>query len=130
MAVKYNVIERKNLLKPTEAPKFYASAKADGEVSFKALAKEIAGAGSTVSDTDVLAVLNDLTKALVKYLAEGKIVRFGDFGSFQVSVSSNGAETAEKFTASNITGNKIQFRPGVDLKAMLATVKYEKLKTK
>ena len=130
MAVKYNVIERKNLLKPTEAPKFYASAKADGEVSFKALAKEIAGAGSTVSDTDVLAVLNDLTKALVKYLAEGKIVRFGDFGSFQVSVSSNGAETAEKFTASNITGNKIQFLPGVDLKAMLATVKYEKMKTK
>ena len=130
MAVKYNVIERKNLLKPTEAPKFYASAKADGEVSFKALAKEIAGAGSTVSDTDVLAVLNDLTKVLVKYLAEGKIVRFGDFGSFQVSVSSNGAETAEKFTASNITGNKIQFRPGVDLKAMLATVKYEKMKTK
>lgn len=130
MAVKYNVIERKNLLKPTEAPKFYASAKADGEVSFKALAKEIAGAGSTVSDTDVLAVLNDLTKALVKYLAEGKIVRFGDFGSFQVSVSSNGAETVEKFTASNITGNKIQFRPGVDLKAMLATVKYEKMKTK
>ncbi len=130
MAVKYNVIERKNLLKPTEAPKFYASAKADGEVSFKALAKEIAGAGSTVSDTDVLAVLNDLTKALVKYLAEGKIVRFGDFGSFQVSVSSNGAGTAEKFTASNITGNKIQFRPGVDLKAMLATVKYEKMKTK
>jgi len=130
MAVKYNVIERKNPLKPTEAPKFYASAKADGEVSFKALAKEIAGAGSTVSDTDVLAVLNDLTKALVKYLAEGKIVRFGDFGSFQVSVSSNGAETAEKFTASNITGNKIQFRPGVDLKAMLATVKYEKMKTK
>lgn len=130
MTVKYNVIERKNPLKPTEAPKFYASAKADGEVSFKALAKEIAGAGSTVSDTDVLAVLNDLTKALVKYLAEGKIVRFGDFGSFQVSVSSNGAETAEKFTASNITGNKIQFRPGVDLKAMLATVKYEKMKTK
>lgn len=130
MAVKYNVIERKNPLKPTEAPKFYASAKADGEVSFKALAKEIAGAGSTVSDTDVLAVLNDLTKALVKYLAEGKIVRFGDFGSFQVSVSSNGAETVEKFTASNITGNKIQFRPGVDLKAMLATVKYEKMKTK
>ena len=35
MAVKYNVIERKNPLKPTEAPKFYASAKADGEVSFK-----------------------------------------------------------------------------------------------
>lgn len=126
MAVKYNVIERKNLLKPTEAPKFYASAKADGEVSFKSLAKEIASAGSTVSDTDVLAVLNDLTKVLVKHLAEGKIVKFGDFGNFQVALKSDGVEQAEKFTAAHIKGNKIQFRPGVDLKAMLATLKYEK----
>lgn len=88
MAVKYHVIERKNPLKPTEAPKFYASAKADGEVSFKALAKEIAAAGSTVSDSDLLAVLNDVTKLLIKHLEAGKIVRLGDFGSFQVSLSS------------------------------------------
>lgn len=128
MAIKYNVIERKNLLKPTEPAKFYASAKADGEVSFKALAKEIASAGSTVSDSDMLAVLNDLNKLLIKHLSEGKIVRFGDFGSFQVSVSSSWAESAEKFTSSNITGNKIQFRPGAELKAMLATAKYEKIK--
>ena len=128
MAVKYNVIERKNPLKPTEASKFYASAKADGEVSFKTLAKEIVAAGSTVSDSDMLTVLNDLNKLLIKPLSEGKIVRFGDFGSFQISVSSEGVEKADKFTANNITGNKIQFRPGAELKAMLATVKYEKIK--
>ncbi len=126
MAVKYNVIERKNLLKPTEAPKFYASAKADGEVSFKALAKEIATAGSTVSDSDMLAVLNDLNKLLIKHLSEGKIVRFGDFGNFQVTLKSEWAESAEKFTASHIIGNKIQFRPWTDLRDMLATLKYEK----
>lgn len=128
MAIKYNIIERKNILKPSEPAKFYASAKADGEISFKALAKEIAAAGSTVSDSDMLAVLNDLSKLLIKHLSEGKIVRFGDFGSFQVSVSSTGAETEAKFSSSNITGNKIQFRPGAELKAMLATAKYEKLK--
>ena len=128
MAIKYNIIERKNILKPSEPAKFYASAKADGEISFKALAKEIAAAGSTVSDSDMLAVLNDLNKLLIKHLSEGKIVRFGDFGSFQVSISSTGAETEAKFSSSNITGNKIQFRPGTELKAMLATAKYEKLK--
>ena len=128
MAIKYNIIERKNILKPSEPAKFYASAKADGEISFKALAKEIAAAGSTVSDSDMLAVLNNLNKLLIKHLSEGKIVRFGDFGSFQVSVSSTGAETEAKFSSSNITGNKIQFRPGAELKAMLATAKYEKLK--
>ena len=128
MAIKYNIIERKNILKPSEPAKFYASAKADGEISFKALAKEIAAAGSTVSDSDMLAVLNDLNKLLIKHLSEGKIVRFGDFGSFQVSISITGAETEAKFSSSNITGNKIQFRPGAELKAMLATAKYEKLK--
>ena len=128
MAIKYNIIERKNILKPSEPAKFYASAKADGEISFKALAKEIAAAGSTVSDSDMLAVLNDLNKLLIKHLSEGKIVRFGNFGSFQVSISSTGAETEAKFSSSNITGNKIQFRPGAELKAMLATAKYEKLK--
>ena len=128
MAVKYNIVERKNPLKPTEKAKFYAIANSDGEVSFKTLAKEIAAAGSTVSDSDMLAVLNDLNKLLIKHLSEGKIVRFGDFGSFQVSISSTVAETEAKFSSSNITGNKIQFRPGAELKAMLATAKYEKLK--
>ncbi|WP_315500358.1 hypothetical protein [Capnocytophaga gingivalis] len=37
MPVKYNVVERKNLLDKTAAPKFYASAK----ISLKALTKEI-----------------------------------------------------------------------------------------
>ena len=127
MTVKYNVIPRKSLQKPTEAPKFYAIAKSDGEVSFKALAKEVAQTGSTVSDSDVLAVLNDLTTLLVKHLSDGKVVKFGDFGSFQINISSEGVASADKFTSSHIKNNKIQFRPGADLRAMLATVKYEKL---
>ena len=128
MPVKFNVVERKNLLDKTAAPKFYASAKADGEVSLKALAKEIAQGSTTVSDTDVLAVLNDLTKVLIRHLSEGKIVKLGDIGNFQITLTSEGAPTAEKFTASLIKGNKIQFRPGADLREMLKTVKYEKYK--
>ena len=38
MPVKYNVVERKNLLDKTAAPKIYGSANADGEISLKALA--------------------------------------------------------------------------------------------
>ncbi|MDO4783425.1 MAG: hypothetical protein Q4A09_09455 [Capnocytophaga felis] len=36
MSVKYNVVTRKNPQKPKKAPKFYASAKADGEITLKA----------------------------------------------------------------------------------------------
>jgi len=64
----------------------------------------------------------------LRHLENGKIVCFGDFGSFQVSLSSNGAETAEKFNQSLIKEPKVTFRPGIDLKDMLATLKYEKAK--
>ncbi|GIM56325.1 HU family DNA-binding protein [Capnocytophaga canimorsus] len=128
MPVKYNVVGRKNPQKPNEAPKFYANAKADGEITLKAIAKEIATGSTTVSDTDVLATLNELTKVLIKHLSNGEIVKFGDFGSFQITITSEGVDDEKKFTAANIKGNKIQFRPGTDLKEMLATVKYEKYK--
>jgi len=126
MPVKYNLNEKGNPGKPDAPKKFYANAKSSGEVTFRSLSKEIAGASTTVSDTDVLAVLNDLTKVLSRHLADGKIVRFGDFGSFQISLSSEGAETAAKFNSSMIKGSKILFRPGIDLRDMLTTVKYEK----
>ena len=90
------------------------------------LAKEIATVDSTVSDPDVLAVFNDLTRVLAKYLVEGRILKFGDFGTFQVTLKSEWAERAEKFTASHIMGNKIQFCPWTYFRDMLATLKYEK----
>lgn len=127
MSVKFKVVEKGNPSKPSDPKKFYASANADGEVTFRSLSKQIAQGSTTVSDTDVLAVLNDLNKALVLHLADGKIVRFGDFGSFQIALSSDGTETSEKFNSSKIKGAKIHFRPGIDLKEMLKTVRYEKI---
>ncbi|MDR2408425.1 MAG: HU family DNA-binding protein [Bacteroidales bacterium] len=128
MAVTYVLTQKGNPGDPDAPKKFYAQAKANKELTFRKLSKEIAEGSSTVSDSDVLAVLNDLTKILKRHLADGEIVRFGDFGSFQVSISSEGVETAEKFNASLIKSGKVTFRPGVDLKEMLATLKYEKLK--
>jgi predicted histone-like DNA-binding protein len=81
---------------------------------------------STVNHADTLAVLEGLTQVLTEKLADGKIVRFGDFGSFQVSVGSGGAESKEKFTSSLIKTKKVLFRPGVDLKEMLNNLKFEK----
>jgi predicted histone-like DNA-binding protein len=92
------------------------------------LSREIAEGSTPVSDTDVLAVLNDLTKVLKRHPDNGEIVRFGDFGTFQVALTSDGAETADKFHPSLITKPKVTFRPEIDLKEMLATLKYEKAK--
>ncbi|MDL2262353.1 HU family DNA-binding protein [Bacteroidales bacterium OttesenSCG-928-I21] len=125
MAVKYNVTERGNPLNPQAPKKWYANAKSTGETTLKALGKEITQR-STVNHADTLAVLEALTQVLTANLAEGKIVRFGDFGSFQVSIGSEGAETREKFNVSFIKSKKVVFRPGVDLKEMLNNLKFEK----
>jgi predicted histone-like DNA-binding protein len=74
----------------------------------------------------VLAVLNDLTKILRRHLSNGEIVRFGDFGSFQIGITGAGSETPEKYTPSLIKGKKVIFRPGVDLREMLSILKFEK----
>jgi predicted histone-like DNA-binding protein len=128
MAVSYVLTPKGNPGNPEAPKKFYAQAKSSGELTLRKLSKEIAESSTTVSDTDVLAVLNDLTKVLRRHLSNGEIVRFGDFGSFQAAITSAGADTAEKFNASLIKGSKVTFRPGIDLKEMLATLKYEKAK--
>ena len=97
-----------------------------GEITLKALGKEISQR-STVNTADTLAVLESLTQLMSERLAEGQIVRFGDFGSFQISVSSEGAETMDKFHSGMIKSKKITFRPGIDLREMLNNLRFERM---
>ena len=126
MAVRYKLVEKNNPRNPQAPKKWYAMAKSAGEFTFRKLSKEIAEGSTTVSDTDVLAVLNDLTKVLRRHLENGEIVRFGDFGSFQISIGSEGAETKKQFHHSMIKSSKVIFRPGIDLKEMKNNLKFEK----
>jgi predicted histone-like DNA-binding protein len=125
MSVKYVLVERGNPMNVQAPKKFYAIAKSAGEITLKQLSKDISSR-STVNSSDTLAVLDSLIQQLVKELEAGRIVRLGDFGSFQLSLSSEGAESAEKFSSSYIKKSRIIFRPGVDLRDMLATVSYSK----
>jgi len=125
MSVKYVIVEKHNPQDMQAPKKYYAVARSAGEVTLKQLSKDIS-ARSTVNSSDTLAVLDSLIQQLVKELEAGRIVRMGDFGSFQLSISSEGAPAADKFTSSLIKKSRIVFRPGSDLKDMLATVNYSK----
>jgi predicted histone-like DNA-binding protein len=87
-------------------------------VALRQLAKEISDI-STVSTIDTMAVLEVLLELIPKHLADGKIVRLGEFGSFGVTVSGNGAETTDAFAASMIKNNAIRFRPGREVQKVL-----------
>jgi predicted histone-like DNA-binding protein len=123
--VQYTVTQKgkpQNLQAPK---KWYVNAKSTGDVTLRALGKEIA-ARSTISPADTQAVLVALTEVLTEHLTGSKIVRLGDFGAFQVSISSDGANTAGKFNTSLIKNLKVVFRIGIDIKEILNNLKYKK----
>lgn len=116
MSVKYSLALMSSRPGDEQAPKkYYAKAQADGEVTMDEMAEEIAYATS-LTDGDVLNVLRALIRQLKTHMANGKVVKMENFGTFQLQLCSTGAETKKAFTASNITGTHIQFRPGKMLK--------------
>jgi len=127
MPVKYVLTLKGNPGKPEAPKKYYAQTKSHGDITLKQISREIAENSTTVSDTDVLAVLNDLTKILNRHLKNGEIVRFGDFGTFQINIKSEGAETESKFNQTMITDTKVTYRPGIDVREMLNNITFEKL---
>ncbi|MGV4404472.1 hypothetical protein ACQ1PF_05540 [Ornithobacterium rhinotracheale] len=50
----------------------------------------------------------------------------GEFGTFRLSLSSEGAKSEKDFSASMIKSPKVIFTPGVALKKALTDVKFEK----
>ena len=111
MSIEYTLAERGNPAKPTAPKKLYAVAKSTGDTTVRALSRRIADM-STVSSVDVMAVLEALFQVVPQELAEGRIVRCGDFGSFFTTLKSDGAATEKEFTAAAITSLTTKFRPG------------------
>jgi predicted histone-like DNA-binding protein len=129
MPVNIVVVEKRNPLHPDDPKRYYANVKSTGVITLKALGKKITQR-STVNHADTVAVLEAVTQVMGDELSEGKIVHFGDFGSFRIGVSSGSSETKEKFTTSLIKSKRVIFRPGTDLKEVLNNLTFEKSKEK
>jgi predicted histone-like DNA-binding protein len=125
MPVKFVVVGRPNPRDPKAPKKYYAQAKSNGEISLRELSGQISKR-STLSSIDVMAVLEALLEVLPERIGEGDIVRLGDFGSFSLSISSEGAEKEENVTANSIVDYSLNFRPGKEIKKVLDTLTYEK----
>lgn len=128
-AVTYSVVERKDPKLPDMPGKFYAQAQSRGTANIRELSERIQQE-CTVTRADVMAVLTAFEHVIADSLANGEIVRLGDLGSFQISLSSEGVETKEKFNPSLITKRRILFRGGKTLSNTLATLDFEKVLAK
>jgi predicted histone-like DNA-binding protein len=129
MPLNYSIAMMGNPLKADDPKKAYAKAQISEELSLKELSKQVA-AQTTVSRADVSAVLISTVENLFEALRSGKQVDFGELGKFRLQVTSRGAETAEKFTATNITGVNIQYVPGEDLRNLFAGMEFSPVPTR
>ena len=128
-SVTYSVVPRINPRDKEAAPKFYAQAQARGDVNIREMATRIQGS-CTVTKADVYAVLVALEDVIVEALQNGEIVRLGELGTFQVSLSGKGAVTSEDYDTSLIKKARINFRPGLSLAGMLDTLSFSKVAIK
>ena len=128
-SVTYSVVPRINPRDKEAAPKFYAQAQARGDVNIREMASRIQGT-CTVTKADVYAVLVALEDVIVEALQNGEIVRLGELGTFQVSLSGKGAVTSEDYDTSLIRKARINFRPGLTLAGMLSNLSFSKVAIK
>ena len=124
MALNYSVALRPNPQDKEAAPKAYATAQINGELSLKQLSRRVASQ-TTVSRADVVAVLTATVENLLEALQEGKQVDFGELGKFRLQIVSEGTNTLAEFTSTNIKKVNIQYIPGADLKSIFAGLEFQ-----
>lgn len=110
----------------------YGRAVVNRVVHTRAIAKKITER-CTVTEPDILAVINALMTEISANIADGNKVVLDDFGSFKLGIRTTPAESARKFTEANIKNKYIIYSPytvmeqGRRVKPMLSGIKMEEL---
>ena len=81
-------------------------------MTIEKLAKHITAQGRENTRADISAILYMAVDCMREMLLEGKKIRLGALGDLSLPLAPKGAETADKFTAQNITNVKVQWEPG------------------
>ena len=84
--------------------KFYATAVQDRTMEFEDFVTHVSEHNSPYSRGTVHGVLMDTLDCLQELILDGKSVRFADLGLFSIGMTPKGEETADKVSASSITG--------------------------
>ena len=127
--VTYSVSPRINPRDKEAPPKYYGHVQARGDINLREMAERIQST-CTVHKSDVFAVLVALEDVITDALKSGEIVRLGDLGTLQISISSKGAVTEEDYSDSFIKKARINFRPGSALVGALDGLTFQKVAVK
>lgn len=124
MSVHYKTVQKKGKL--AEQASWHAVVVNQGEISLQELGRRIANS-CHLSASEVTAIMEALLIAIPQALAEGKIVRLGELGTFQLYARSKGAVQKESFGRKNILAPTLHFRPGKELKQAISLFEWKKI---
>lgn len=131
MSVKYRKVVNNRKNSKTQG-KVYGRAVVDGVIDTKEIARKI-NKRCTLTEPDIIAVINALETEIGYGLSDGKRVVLDGFGSFKVGLTTTPADSAKKFTSANIKGMHVIFLPATEMeqgkrmKNMLKGVKAEEM---
>ena len=109
----------RNPYNPELPEKAYAKNQVTEVWPLEKFSKHIADHNGVYSRGTVKGVISDMCECLVEQLLNGNKIQLGELGTFGISVSSEGADSLEKFTSKNIRGVNILFAPGDDFANLL-----------
>lgn len=128
---KFRKVKNNRKNSPTKGM-IYGRAVVNSVVHTSAIAKKITER-CTVTEPDILAVINALMTEISANIAEGNKVVLDEFGSFKLGIRTTPAVNAKKFTQANIKNMYVIYTPytfmdhGKRVKPMLSGIKMEEL---
>lgn len=128
MAIRY-ILTQCKIKNSTNYNLYYARAIILAQITTEQLCEEIAHS-TTVTESDVRAVLAELKDKLNNHLGNSESVKLDGIGTFQPSFSCQALEKKEDFTTNKIKRVRINFRPATYVASRAADATGKTVKTK
>ena len=123
--IPYSVSMLKNQMKPEEPAKAYDNGQIREKMSTEKFIAHVASHNSVFSKGTIKGVLADVACCLREQLLNGNKIQLDGLGTFGFTLSSQGAESLEKFTATNIKKINVIFTPDTDLEGLIDDAVFE-----
>ena len=118
MSIFLKAVQRINPSEPDEPKKWYPVQYTTKRVDESEVAMLIADE-TTLNPMEAAMAIRQLRKVVQRLLLDGKSVKLGDWGTFNVTLNTEGAERKEDLTARNVKRVNINFQPADEMKAAM-----------
>lgn len=123
MPLFYNKVQRANPMDKDAPKKWYPVLKSVGMMEVQEVARQISDE-TTLNPKEAEMALAQLEKVLVSALLNGQTVSIGTWGSFQLTISAEGADTEKDAGPSKIRKVNVRFQPSKTLKEAVAKASF------